>query len=47
MYNETELRIGNITAIAALKHGSKKWVLNRRDKTNFGSSTDEIFRVYK
>jgi hypothetical protein len=45
MRNETELRIGTITAIAALKYGSETWVINRRDKTKFGNSTDEIFKA--
>jgi hypothetical protein len=45
MPNQTKLRIHNITAKTALKYGSETWVLNKRDKTTFGSSTDEIFKA--
>ena len=42
---ETKLRIHNITAKAALKFGSEVWVLKKKRKTTFRSSTDEIFET--
>jgi TfoX/Sxy family transcriptional regulator of competence genes len=44
MNKETRLRIHNITAKAALKFGSKDWVLKKRG-TTFRSGTDEIFEA--
>ena len=41
---QRKLRIHNITAKAALKFGSKAWVLKKRG-TTFRSSTDEIFET--
>ena len=42
---ETKLRIHNITAKAALKFGREAWVLKKRERKPFRSSTDEIFET--
>jgi len=44
MNKETNLRIHNITAKAALKFGSAAWALMKR--TSFRNSTDEIFETF-
>jgi len=45
MNKETKLRIHNITAKAALKFESEAWVLKKKRRTTFRSSTDEIFKT--
>jgi hypothetical protein len=45
MTEETELRIHNITAKAALKFGTEAWVLKKRDEQKTGSSTSEILKT--
>jgi len=45
MNKGTKLRIHNITAKAALKFGSKAWVLKKREEKTFKSNTDEIFET--
>jgi hypothetical protein len=45
MTNETKLRIHKITAKVVLKFGSEVWVLERKRRTTFRSSTDGIFET--
>jgi hypothetical protein len=44
MSNQTKLRIRNITAKTALKHGSETWMLNYRDKQRLEATQMRFLR---
>jgi len=44
MNNETELRIHNITVKAALKFGSKAWVLKKREEQRLEAAQMKFLR---